>query len=185
MRRIQIVLEAFTNLQLTALEQLALVICIRKLLGQPDVDFDKVANETAIVRTVQQMIEMLLVDQINPDLAFVAYYIKLEMMWILANLMYASDDVCFSILTEGPPNEEGQRKLSSVVKFISMALEGDIPMKDLVIHVLYNLTVIDFNISKMLLEQTELVDKFNASLSLEKLPKEVVGGITEILNNLA
>lgn len=77
------------------------------------------ANDTVIVRTVKDMIGMLLTEQTNPELAFIAYYIKLEMMWILANLMYASDDVCYEILTEGPPNDEGQRKLSPVVEFIS------------------------------------------------------------------
>ena len=58
-------------------------------------------------------------------------------------------------------------------------------MKDLVTHVLYNLTVLDFNISRMLLEQTGLIDKLNAMLTHEKLPKELINSIAEILSNLA
>lgn len=48
-----------------------------------------------------------------------------------------------------------------------------------------NLTVSDFNITKMLLEQTRLVDKMQALLTLQKLPKDVIKNVTWILYNLA
>ena len=103
------------------------------------------------------MIWMLLVEHTHPDLVFVAYYMKLELTWIIANLTYGSDHLCLDILTEGPINDSGQRKLSSVVEFLSKALEGDNSMKELATHVYGNLMVSDFNIAKMLLEQTQVV----------------------------
>ena len=48
-----------------------------------------------------------------------------------------------------------------------------------------NLTVSDFNITKMLLEQTRLVDKMQALLTLQKLPKDVIKNVAWILYNLA
>lgn len=72
-----------------------------------------------------------------------------------------------------------------MVEFLSKALEGDIAIKDLTLHVLGNLTVFDLNICKMLLEQTGLVSKLEAMLTLEKLPKEVINNLTWILCNLA
>lgn len=41
------------------MEQLALVIFIRKLLGQNGVDYNKVAADTILVPTVKEMIWML------------------------------------------------------------------------------------------------------------------------------
>ena len=45
---------------------------------------------------------MLLVEHTHPDLVFVAYYMKLELTWIIANLTYGSDHLCLDILTDGP-----------------------------------------------------------------------------------
>lgn len=44
-----------------------------------------------IVHTVKEVIGMLLVEHTHPELACVAYYMKLELTWILANMVYASD----------------------------------------------------------------------------------------------
>jgi hypothetical protein len=79
---------------------------------------------------------------------------KLELTWILANLTYGSDQVCLDILTDGPINDIGHRKLSSVVEFLRKALEEDYAMKELVSHVFGNLMTSDFDITKMLLEST-------------------------------
>lgn len=85
------------------------MISVRKLLGKEETDYDKLAEDTVIIHTVKEVINMLLVDQTHPELVCVAYYMKLELTWILANLVYANDKVCLELLTQGPLDDFGQR----------------------------------------------------------------------------
>jgi hypothetical protein len=77
---------------------------------------------------------------------------RLEVAWILANLTYASDEVCYELLTEGT-NEP--RTLSCIVEFLKLGLSGNTDMLDLVSFTLSNLCSEKF--ARTLLDNTHCI----------------------------
>lgn len=131
--RIQMCLEAMQIPQLSALEQLAFLIAIRKLLSQsanPPVEL--ITKNTELINYLKEILMFLHQDFSNPDIIFVAYYMKLEITWILTNLCYGPAEISMVLLTEGQIcATTGNLKLSIVVNHIkNCLLSNEIAMND-------------------------------------------------------
>jgi hypothetical protein len=178
-RRIQILLDAFCNAHISAIDQLALLICIRKLLAQEGekIDYEVVIQNTCIVQTLKELANILFTDQQSPDIKFAAYYMRLEVSWILANLFYTKEEVCMSILTE---LENGHRKQSSIFEFLVRGLDGDMPLFDLTTFNISNL-MSDRKPTELFLESVDLINRFQVMVSTTKLHKEVLLNIISII----
>lgn len=86
---------------------------------------------------IKDMCASLRTQHFQIDLQCCTHYMKLEIAWILANLTFASDDVCVQLMTDQPKGEPA--KLSPIVEFIASSLQGDMEMFDMIIWVIGNL----------------------------------------------
>lgn len=127
---------------------------------------------------------MLSTELTQRELVFVAYYMRLEIAWILANLTYTSNEVCYEMMVEGPQLQGIPRKLSCIVEFISSGLDGDMAMADLITFMLGNLSF-DSDTSRLLLDATGFLAKFQRLVSSQTIPPQVLENVSRVCDNLA
>lgn len=155
---------------------------MRKLLSQSQkqIDYENVVNQTGLILTLKELVRCLFVDQVSSDVMFAAYYMKLEVCWILANLFYSKEEVCMHILTD---NENGQIKQSSIFEFLIRGLDGDMALLDLVTFNFANL-VNDQGPCQFIVSQVNLISRFQKIVETMKLPKDVLISITSIIERV-